>query len=249
MSLKYKRLGSLGARPIPLPLEAIAEYVEMTLVPKVQDDLERLARTQPDEPVAGGISVYGGRLSVPKVYGGFGSVTVYVQSQPGADKSYPTKGGGYSRDQENIIIFLNGALSPAEFLRRGGPLRSMRDCAHLSCLPYALYTILMHELTHAADVLQPSVYDAKKVMAWDTESMGVYFNDPNEVRAHMREVVEETKRMAEVIKPHVKGRQDLVAKSLKFSQTWKTISPYLTPANKNRILLAVYDGMAKKGLV
>jgi hypothetical protein len=37
--------------------------------------------------------------------------------------------------------------------------------------------------------------------------------------------------------------------SQELSTTWGEISPCLTPANRQKILLAVYDRLAKQGLV
>ena len=254
MSLKYNRLGALGARPIPLPLEELASYVELTLVTKVQDALEVLARSHGDEPIGDRLHLYGGLLYVPSVRGDEVPVKVYVQSQPTSSKSTRygaslTAGGAYAYESKTIVIFFNGAFTPNGVLQSKSTFSPLRSCTHAACMAFAFYDILIHVLTLAADVFGAPGYDPKKVQRQEESEFAAYYNEPAEVRAYMRQVVEETDRMGEMVKRVSKGKQDLVTKALKFSTTWQGVSPYLTPSNRARILKAVYDRLTQKGLV
>lgn len=241
--------GHLGARPIALPLADVAQYVEQTLTPRVHEAIERLARRGGDEPIGERLQVSGGRLDIPSVRGGAVPVDAYVQSAPSNSKVSMTTGGGYSPESRIVVVWFNGALTPNELLGQKRRFQSLRDCSHGGCVSFALYDTLIHELTHVADVLPRLKHDPDRVAAEDETVFAVYYNDPSEVRAYMRQVVEESARNAGLLRDYAKGRQDTVAKALKMSETWKQIDPYLTPANRQKILLAVYDRMSRDGLL
>ena len=247
-----RRPSSLGARPIALPMAEIGQYVENVLVDRVRERLEVLSRGDDTLPLGDRLQVDGGRLTIPSVRGADVTVRVYVLSQPRSRKTESLAiSGGYDSKAQVVIVFLNGAYSPADLMRGKyrGTFSPLSDCTHGSCLPFALYDVLIHELTHASDIVGAKQYNRQKIAAGDESEFAAYYNEPSEVRAYMRQVVEEAGRMATHLKDFLRDRQDLVAKSMKLSTTWGEISPYLTPANRQKILLAVYDRLAKQGLV
>lgn len=69
---------------------------------------------------------------------------------------------------------------------RGNRMQSLSSCTHEHCLPYGLYSILTHEVTHAAESmfrLDPTYYRGPGVV-----DETAYVNDPGEVRAFMQQV-------------------------------------------------------------
>jgi len=104
--------------------------------------------------------------------------------------------------------------------------------------------ILMHELSHAADVFdtQPSV----KTLVGEGEpgimDKNFYYNHPGEVRAYMRGIFEDIRKSL----PGALAKyplNDAVKKLLPISDTWKQVREYLTEANKRLVLKGVYQAV------
>ena len=143
-----------------------------------------------------------------------------------------------------IDLYMNGALSPVDILvptKWSDRLAPVWECTHETCLAFGLYSLLLHEVTHAADVFQKSLgYSPSEVQERGEAAWGSYVNDPGEVRAFMQEVVDVAERHAPMLKEHVKSNQQLVNMVLKLSTTWNLIEKHLSSSSKTRILKAVY---------
>ena len=91
------------------------------------------------------------------------------------------KGGyGYIKGKDNlkVSLTLNGSLTSDQFLNRRRTEKEIRAA-------------MMHELTHASEV-KGTLADLKGGSAYDyLNDPDAYHNDPNEVRAWMRQVYEE----------------------------------------------------------
>lgn len=237
-----------SGRQIPIDKRFIGHFVEHDLMPKV----ERWLKRQPqDEPIGAQsmgtiaqdrlmLDMSDGRTSINLI------VAVGAQSSgfPGA----AVLGGGFAKSDRVIALYMNGAITPKDYLstRR---LQPLHECTYETCLPYGLFSILIHEATHAVDLsLKEIEYSPSDVIEQGEKAWGPYVNDPNEVRAFMQQVVDEVVRSAGKIKSHFSG-QKLVEVALKMSTTWSLVGKHLNPSNKAKILKAVYLGLDEAGLV
>ena len=104
--------------------------------------------------------------------------------------------------------------------------------------------ILMHEISHAADVFDttPSV----KPLIGEGEpgilDKNFYYNHPSEVRAYMRGIFEDIRKSLPVALDHY-SLNDAVKKLLRISDTWKQVEGYLTEANRRLVLKGVYQAV------
>jgi len=111
---------------------------------------------------------------------------------------------------------------------------------HLSDVEDELFSVIIHEATHLADVLRHEY-------SGDSESgTDKYYNAPTELRAFMQQTVDEVLREADkvgklggawMLGPTPSG--DMVANLLEKSQTWDRIRRQLTPASIKLILRGV----------
>lgn len=244
-----------AARPIAINRAGIKYWVNRQ-VPVIQRWLER---QPPDEPIGAWAGIASGLLEVESVdRKEVLLVDVEIGAKMAVGKWAAVLGGSASRRRwENgaarasIHIHLNGALTPHDFLdedpMKGGRLQSVDTCTHERCLPYGLYSILTHEVTHVAESMYtrgPGYYGSDGIVNQDA-----YVNDPQEVRAFLQQVVEEVVRMAGKLAPHARSSQHLVDICLKTSTTWSAIEKDLQPRNRARILRAVYVALEEQGLV
>jgi len=256
-----------ATRPIWLDKGAIAQFVEGQLVPEIVQWLRR--HPKQDEPIghADGI-VRGEPLRLDSVKGYPLRYDVYVSARE-ANGKYAAVLGGRSRPGV-IELEINGALSPAEYLNTEGsmsaPLRiqPLHSCRAESCLNYGLYSLLIHEATHAAEMdhMKGLTYSPKQILEEGDKgkAWGAYINDPSEVRAFMQQVADEvvhnigkSDQMHRMLReraekdPH--ANQKLLHYGLLLSTTWKAIEGHLTPKSKATILKGVYDRMDQAKLL
>jgi hypothetical protein len=99
-----------------------------------------------------------------------------------------------------------------------------------------IYNILIHEITHLSDLLEPLGKDKESIF----KSGQVYYNKPSEVRAFTQQIVDEVEKY---MSTHPNAHID---DALKFSVTWNRISKDLTNDNKKLISKAVYSVMNKE---
>ena len=134
-----------------------------------------------------------------------------------------------------VVIYLNSYLPPTSFEKR--PDRIVEK---------ELYTILSHELTHAADIWsgKGSVGDLSK----STKELKQYHhNHPTEVRALMREVVNDVEPTVQEYLEMGISFNDAVRYALKDSK-WVDIEPYLNSKSKKTILKGVHTYLQDQGL-
>jgi len=239
-----------AARPIYVDKQGLKTFVQQQLVP----DIEKWLRRRPNQadPIGSVRGIAKGRVEVLEADGRQShSVGVIVNARPSNAKGVAVLGG--SAGKEQIDIYMNGALSPSDFLvptPQTDRMAPLWECTYETCLPYGLYSILIHEVTHAADVFVKGLkYSPSDVLERGEAAWGPYVNDPSEVRAFMQEIVDQTERMARKLRPHAKTNRRLVDMILKTSTTWGLIEKHLNPRNKTRILKAVYDNLDREGLL
>jgi len=254
----------VATRPIPIDKWEVAKFVAKELVP---DILRWLQRQSEDDPIG---AVQGIASGVIEIESSDGKETlrayVYVESKAARGKWAAVLGGsagkrkwegGEARVQ--VILWLNGALSPKEWFDEnpvtGGRLQPYPGCSSERCLAYGLYSILTHELTHAAESMfegrEPTYYQRGPGGEQAVTDETAYINDPKEIRAFMQQIVDEALRYATtpMIRDNAKDAKHLIDLALKLSTTWKAIDPHLTRANRARILKAVYEALNREGLV
>jgi hypothetical protein len=122
-----------------------------------------------------------------------------------------------------------------------------------------LRSVLMHELTHASDIVRNEAagYVKQKrapneVLTDDDVDLRAYFNDPHEVRAFMRELYEKVGPTVRKVLVTNLGREwglgGTILRSLKLADLWKRMEPHLTRQNKNRILKGLVTAFEDEGL-
>lgn len=248
-------------RPVRINRRLIEAFVTRTLVPQIE---RWLKRQRQDKPIGALRNIASGSLEVDAVDGKYPlQADVQVDSKAATGKWAAVLGGSSGRYRwergqgvVDIKLWLNGALTPADYLSgdpmTGNRLQSLNSCTHEHCLPYGLYSILTHEVTHTAESMfrqDPTYYRGP-----DHEVDEVaYVNDPGEVRAFMQQIVEEVSRGFQKLRDYAerqgKGNRELIDLALKLSTTWKGIEKHLSASNRAKILKAVYNGLDEAGLL
>jgi hypothetical protein len=263
-SLAFRVMRRYAARPVGIDKKEIARFVTHELVPDVLTSMER---RHPQDMPLGAVNHIANRILTVEAADGRSTVDVLVsvRSRPSNAKGTILLGGGFGSLEKKpvIILELNGAYTPAEIQseRVNQPLWS---CTSESCLAYSLYSILIHEATHAADSVvvkeRPSAKNPNKSEIPDPNDYSEsdyrkYINHPSEVRAWMQQVVDETPIYAKM--DGIRGRaqsksnpnQELVNMALRLSTTWKLVEKHLTSSNKAKILKAVYYNLERLELL
>jgi len=161
-----------------------------------------------------------------------------------------------------VTLYVNGALSPNDILLgqkvdlgalgsyTENRLQPLDECTSETCLPYGLYSLLTHEVTHAAEVIfgwksnkGTKLQDGETVV----EHRGKYINDPMEVRAFMQQVVDEVLRYVRKLASLPEKKR--LTTALRLSTTWSLLKDDLTQRNKKLILKAVYTALQDEGLL
>jgi hypothetical protein len=239
-----------AARPIWLDKKDIQSQVQNLIMPQI----ERWAKRHPqqEEPIDAVKRIAVTQIDIADSDDrGSVSVTVIISSQK-SKVAYTACLGGRANGTE-VEIFLNGAMTPKE-IQKHERLQPLWSCRYETCIPYGIYSLLIHELTHIADVSkrQPG-YSPSKVKEEGETAWGPYLNDPGELRAFMQNLVDEAVNMAskEAIRTNAakspNPNQKLMDIVLALSTTWGLASPHLKPRNKALLLKAVYDGLKRAG--
>ena len=241
----------VATRPIEIDKRGLKSFVQGTLIPQVVRSLKR--RPKQNEPIGSVENLANGILEVEDSDSRSShSVLVVVNARPSSAKGAAVLAGKTS-NFERIDLYVNGALTPVDILeptKWDDRLQPIWKCTHETCLPYGLYSILIHEITHAADIFVKSLkYKPSDVIERGEAAWDPYVNDPAEVRAFMQEVVDVAERHAPMFREHAKTNQRLIDMVLKMSTTWGLIEKHLTSKSKARILKAVYEVLDRKGLL
>lgn len=244
LAARFKR----EARQIPIDKRFIGHFITNDLVPKVTRWLERQPQNEPiGAQTIGTIARDDITLDMSDRRNVI-RLTVAVGAQMSGHPGAAVLGGAASQNDRVIALYMNGAITPESYLS-SKRMQLLTECTHEVCLPYGLFSILIHEATHAVDrSLKKIEYSPSEVMDKGEEAWGPYVNDPNEVRAFMQQVVDEAVRSADKLKSHFSG-QKLVNMALRMSTTWSLINKHLNPSNAAKILKAVYVGLDEAGLV
>ena len=206
-----------AARPIPLP--------EMELRDLANHLTKAVRRSRPRP----GKTITAVAVTVPHVKGR--DVTVHVALVGSLQDVFSPNNnivqGGYlnpRKDPPLIVIYINSTSSLAKV-----PDRIVED---------EIYRILMHELTHAADVWsgKGSVGDLSKSK---DELKQHHHNHPAEVKALMRDVVTQVEPTVQDYLEVGMSFNDAVRFALLDSK-WPDIEPHLTSKNRKTILKGVY---------
>jgi len=113
-------------------------------------------------------------------------------------------------------------------------------------------SVLMHELTHQADIYTKSVLTKTQRVPTEKEiDLVKYYNSPAEIHSYMREVFEEIYRHLPVFLKHFPSNE-AVTRLTKLSPTWQRIQGHLTDRNRGIMLKGIYqavqDYIAEQGL-
>lgn len=108
--------------------------------------------------------------------------------------------------------------------------------------------VVQHEIVHAMDVINSLSYTPKG----ETQNKDLpanywqkYYNDPAELRAYMSQIAQEV-IMPDEGEPEGSFSNWLMA-GIRESETWRKVSPYLTPASKKKLLQGVVQYLQDKG--
>lgn len=264
-------------RPVRLNKEMLAWFVTESLVPQVVKSLERLAaRGSGDEPLGHMTGFAHDYITILGPDRSSIHVEVVVKSRPSKAKYTAVLEGSAGRREPSrsgssveVYLFLNGALTPNDFLMspegsslgglsfKNDRLQPLEECTSSTCLPYGLYSILLHEMTHAAEAGIVAVDGA----GWGKSNRGTalregetvvvdrreYVNDPLEVRAFMQQVVDEVLKYVDKSELEFLPIRQRLDVALQLSTTWKLVKDDLTQRNRARILKAVHTVLQDKG--
>lgn len=141
-------------------------------------------------------------------------------------------GGGAGLTQRTkrpaVVILMNGRFSAEDFTQT----EYVKDEA---------FDVLIHELTHKVDVyFKPAVPTSQRVLTEEEMDLQEYYNRSGEVRAFMREVIEQVMRIL-VRLPMPWNVNEEVKRALGWSDSWARIYPYLNERNKQLVLWNVYQ--------
>ncbi len=223
-------------RPIPINKSSIRKFVTETLLPAVEEWLY----TQPQSKPLGVRAevVDGGYISYLRSNKKEHVVRVVVAAKPALNTNEAVGSALFS--DRKVTLFLNGRFSPSELLEGN--------------LAGSLFSFLIHEITHSADIFAPELtYHYSDARSETTRH--IYVNDPSEVRAFMQQIVEETSASArnklyrELAARKTDKNRALVDAILKASLTWSDIERHLNVRNRAKILKAVYDDLEREGLL
>ena len=236
-------------------------FVDQRLVPELVRNLKRLPQ---DKPIGSGYQLAEDAFRLEDVKNDEIWVDVVLVSKLSGKKGTTVlkawagpvrfSQGEYRAE---VGVEINGAFTPSDLLggsevSLGGAsyqhdyLQPVYSCRTLHCLPYSVYTQLLHEFTHIADKFNPKVDYYRPDKSVDPER---YHNHPGEVRAFMQGVVDEALNAGKKLKEHFKGNaRRLIDMSLRMSETWKLTAPHMTAANRKKILTAVYTAFEQEGL-
>jgi hypothetical protein len=250
----------VASRAIRIDKQEIKRFVEKDLVPEIVHALKHF----PDDKPLGAKSAFAeASVDVDAVDRGETLVAVVQVNSISSTGKWASvlRGSAGKRVFERgrgrvpVTLSMNGALTPNEYLTPQGQgfsatnrMSPISACTHETCLPYGLYSILIHELTHVADTpfsKGPTYFKDDGTVKDDAS----YANDPLEVRAFMQNIVDEAAHHAPAMRAHFDNNQKLIDTCLRLSTTWKLIHKDLTPANRAKILKAVYTEFDEQGLL
>lgn len=231
MSYDYDRSTLHLGRGIPVDKPAIRELAQ---------DVEALVARKLEHKTGLIGKVDFGQLpfELRAVDGSQRKVWIRVRSVPSRDVRYFVGGGmGTARGGQTVVIIDVNANLEAEQVWKATSAKTTAT--------WNLYPILLHELTHAADIVSQGLGMSQE----DARGNAAYYNDPSEVRAYMQEVIDEVEqRASHFAKLKARFGQRALGMLLNMSPTWTEISPHWTRANQQKVLKAVYQTLESSGI-
>jgi hypothetical protein len=215
-------------RAIPIDRDRIR-----TVAREIEDNIRHETRSV-REPL-GEQTLFGVPFRVRLVDGSMKTVPIHVASVETPSKLYVVSGGVgrvKTTGKEVVVVFINGSI----------PQYKLHQAARGRLISSQLYTVLSHEITHVADAFRGAGLEGVDPRAGiGEERMSAYYNLPTEVRAYMREVVDETSESFKHWSMFVRtfGTSKALHYLLRTSKTWIEVSPYWTEKNRRRVIQAV----------
>lgn len=221
-----------------LALRVVARYVEARRaipfdVRQVKQTVGQLAEEAIDnavlmnpegQPIGKNLSLAKTTLKLKHVKGFERGILVVIDSRP-APSARPTAGGGFEAGRNTIRLYLNANWPPEALKEQKWQIVDR------------MQNMGIHEVTHALDVLKE---DAEYEGAGGDPK--VYYNQPSEVRAYARQVVDEVETALRKLKSRARRTKaklpeggQLIERLLVDSPTWRDISPHLNRQNDRLI--------------
>ena len=166
-------------------------------------------------------------------------ITIYLALRSITDTRSPyyvvSGGKGKAGSKIVVIVDINGNTPAEEFNRaatKGGGLVARQ-----------LYPILVHEITHAADIFAKGFRNkTKEEVANDPK---LYYNESSEVKAHLREIIEEI-NFSHFSKMEARfGAGQALKFLINLSKTWQEVSPHWTDKNKKSVIKSVAQALSE----
>jgi hypothetical protein len=206
--------------------------IDRRIAEEAVDRLLASLRTLPPKPIGASLNFID-LVTITDVAGQMVEVDVFWRSKNKKGSFEMVLGGGAGKNnrtkQPAAIIILNGIYQPSDFIDEGVEFH------------YQATTVLLHELSHLADVfVKPSGPSSSRVLSEEELDLKKYYNRPTEVRAYMREIVEEVQKHLPEFLQHF-PKNEAIARLVKLSATWEQIKPHLTEQNKGLVLKGVYQ--------
>lgn len=170
---------------------------------------------------------------LPNVRGEEVSCRIVLASRPSSSHELITggaKGTHTPTGKPIVIVWVNGSI-PAD--------RVHDSCARFpGVMAKYIYKVLIHELTHMADVIPESAGREEQEVY---EDLAAYYNAPHEVAAYLQEVLDEVESHIHQFDKlrGILGSTRAATVTLELSRAWADIEPYLNEKNKRRFYRAV----------
>jgi len=228
---KKAQILKVATRPIRIDRGAIMDLTNRLIRSLGQGYWGR----NPDEPLQG-LFIFEDKIVVRTVDDREVEVFVRCKSKDSEGWKFILGGGSGKTTISNkpaIIVFINGGNTPYQIV--SDKARFMKE----------MIEILAHEITHQEDVFAPKFDPLKKRTTLPTQDEldDSYYNNPSEVRAHMRSIFEEVRgRLEKVFYPDFEVRT-IMRQIDKYSPIWRDVSGYLRESNKRIILKGVAQAL------
>ncbi len=220
----------LASRPIALP-EQHVRGLSKFIVKQVQ-------RRMTDGDFRPGANILSTSITVPHVLGHNIEVLVHVLAVHSSGALVHGGGQGSASGKPVVVVQINGNAAPAMLeaaIKRGALESDVHD-------------VLMHELTHAVDVV--AKHDKGKVHGpegHEVTDYKEYYNSPTEMRAYMGEIA---RMVVHTVKEYIDAGmapKDAFTAALQDNERWAEMERFLTPSNKQHMLKGVWTAVQDAG--
>ena len=241
-----------ASRPIRIDKLAIRRLVDGELIPELTAWLKRQDQ---EEPIGAKRGIAGTTLVVSPVGGRPPlKVAITVRSVRSPSDELAVVSGqaallpwDWQDDEQRVEVALNlnARLTPVEYLNE----RMSANASDRKYVPYGLYSVLIHELTHVMEMpfMRGPAYEQEDERPSNVKE---YVNSPIEVRAFMQQIVDEVLVWAKrAVSRTGKTNRSLIDQVLRRSTTWQRVHHHMNAANRKKLLSAVYDALDTAGLL